>query len=263
MKRRDPRDVAKRALEIPYALRRVRALHDYVGKPNRKVREYVARLYLRGDGIEIGALHSALALPAHATARYVDRASTEELREQYPELDSSQITSPDIVDDAESLATLPDASQDFVVANHFLEHCQDPLGALMNMIRVTRPGGVVFLAIPDKRFTFDSEREVTTLEHLRRDHEEGPEQSRRLHFEDWARHVEGRPDKPAEEVATELMQRDYSIHYHVWTELEMLELLVTLRRDYDVPFDVELFLANDIECVAVLRKRADRGQVSG
>ena len=50
------------------------------------------------------------------------------------------------------------------------------------------------------------------------------------------------------------MEQAYSIHYHVWTQVELLELLVTLRREYGLAFDVELFMKNDTECIFVLRK---------
>ena len=37
------------------------------------------------------------------------------------------------IDDGERLGKIADASQDFVIANHFLEHCQDPILALLNI----------------------------------------------------------------------------------------------------------------------------------
>jgi predicted SAM-dependent methyltransferase len=55
----------------------------------------------------------------------------------------------DVVDDDERVSTIGDATQDLVIANHFLEHYEDPLGALGIMIRVLRPGGVLYLAVPD------------------------------------------------------------------------------------------------------------------
>jgi SAM-dependent methyltransferase len=247
------KDTLTRLREVPGTLRRVAAFRDYVHKPNAKIREYIARLYLSGEGIEIGALHSALATPGGATTRFVDRMTIPELQAQYPDLDASSLMPPDIVDDAERLAAIDDETQDFVIANHFLEHTEDPIGTIENLLRVLKPGGIAYLAVPDKRFTFDSERDVTEIEHLKRDHEAvSPERTE--HFKDWALHVEGVPAEDAERAAASLIERNYSIHYHVWTQLELLELLVTLRREYNSPFDVELFMANDLECVIVLRK---------
>ena len=56
----------------------------------------------------------------------------------------------------------------------------------------------------------------------------------------------------AEGVET-LMERDYSIHYHVWTQAELLELLVLLG-DRGHEFDVELAVRNEHENIFVLRK---------
>jgi SAM-dependent methyltransferase len=260
MSQRTLRDKLERLREVPGTLRKVYALRSYVHRPNGKIRDYVGRLYLRGEGIEIGALHWALPLPEGASARFVDRMSVEELRAQHPDLASSSLTAPDIVDDAERLATLGAKTQDFVVANHFLEHCEDPIGAIENMLRVLKPGGVVYLAVPDKRFTFDADREVTEIEHLKHDHEGHAAASRVEHFRDWARHVERASTDDIDRVATALIDRDYSIHYHVWTQFEVLELLLTLRRVYQMPFDVELFMANDTECIVVLRKAQAEAQ---
>jgi SAM-dependent methyltransferase len=220
-------------------------------------RRWVAERYLRGRGIEIGGLHRPLAVPKGAHVRFVDRMSVDDLREQYPELATENLVPVDIVDDGERLTTLADGSEDFVIANHFLEHCEDPILALGNMLRVLRPDGTVYLAVPEQTRTFDSTREPTPFEHLVRDHEQGTETSRRGHFEEWARHVD-RADDPAAH-ADELMRRGYSIHFHVWTARTLLEFLVSLPTVDGVrPFELELFFRNDDENVAVLRRLADR-----
>ena len=91
-----------------------------------------------------------------------------------------------------------------MIANHLLEHTGDPISTIGNWLRVLRPGGVIYLGVPDKRFTFDIERELTSLEHMIRDYEEGPEISRRQHFEEWARHVERVADERVAERADAL-----------------------------------------------------------
>ncbi len=100
-----------------------------------RVREAIARRHLRGHGIEIGALSHPLRMPRGATVSYVDKWSVEDLRSQYPDLAGERIVSPDIVDDATTLATVSDNSQDFVVANHFLEHTEDPVAVLKRFSR--------------------------------------------------------------------------------------------------------------------------------
>jgi len=220
-----------------------------------QVRDFVARLHLRGSGLEIGALHQPLALPPGAQVKYVDRLQVAELRRQYPELDPLPLVQVDIIDDGERLGSVPDASQDFVIANHFLEHCGDPIGSFGTLLRVLKPGGLIYMAIPDKRFTFDQERPLTTLEHLTRDHTDGPDGSKRGHFEEYAQFVHKMSS--AEEVTREtdrLIELDYSIHYHVWRQTEMFELISVLQTRYGYDFDVEMFVKNDIEAIFVFKR---------
>jgi SAM-dependent methyltransferase len=216
-------------------------------------RHAIASTYIRGEGIEIGALHQPLRLPRGAKVRYVDRQSTKELARHYPEADTKRIVSVDIVDDGERLARVADCSQDFVIANHFLEHCQDPIGAIKNMLRVLRAGGVLYLAVPDKRYSFDADRPVTSLDHLLRDHNQGPEDSRRAHVEEWVRLVLKCDDAEiAEKEIERLIETDYSIHYHVWTPTEIIELVLFLKKM--LYFEVEIMFRDEGEVVFVLKK---------
>ncbi|MGA9770105.1 MAG: methyltransferase domain-containing protein [Blastocatellia bacterium] len=216
-------------------------------------RELLAESFIRGRGVEIGALHMPLRVPRSAKVKYVDRLSVDDLRKHYPELNDKNIVNVDIIANGEQLETIDDSTQDFVIANHFIEHCQNPVGALINMFRVLKPGGVLYLAIPDKRYSFDVDRPRTPLAHLMRDYREGPEWSRRQHFEEWTRLVNKvRDDQAAEEEIARNMSRDYSIHYHVWTQADMMELIVAMRQM--VSFDVELFLRHEAEAIFILRK---------
>jgi SAM-dependent methyltransferase len=208
--------------------------------------------YLRGSGIEIGALHQPLQLPPGTEVRYVDRMTVEELRSHYPELSGFEFVAPDIVDDGEQLRSFASESLDFVIANHFLEHTEDPIATLGNHLRVLKPDGILFLALPDKRATFDRDRPVTDLEHLIRDHQEGPEWSRRLHFEEWARLVDKVEDPSGH--AERLLDSGYSIHFHVWTPSSFLGFLSYCGEELSLPFELEAFQRDTHEFVAVLRK---------
>jgi predicted SAM-dependent methyltransferase len=228
-----------------------------------KCRQFVGRLtiadrYLRGAGLEIGALQDPLRVPHGVEVQYVDIATTEELRKLYPNKRARHLVDVDIVDDGERLGTVADATQDFVIANHFLEHCEDPIGTLRNLLRVVRPGGVVYLSVPDKRFTFDQARPVTTLDHVLRDHEQGPEQSRDQHYEEAVQNAIGQqgPVAVAERVR-ELKAQQYRIHFHCWTQLEFMELLTALQRRPGFPaFAVDHFARNEAELLMVLRREA-------
>ncbi len=226
------------------------------------LRKTVADFYLRGSGIEVGALHNPLQVPNWVTVQYVDRLSVPDLKQQYPELADLNLVEVDILDDGERLTTIAAASQDFVIANHFIEHCQDPIRAIENALRVLKPGGILYMGVPDKRFTFDQHRAVTSIEHLLKDYHEGPEWSRELHFLDYAKFAslgyttaaEGQDDPRIAAEAHRLMAMDYSIHFHVWTQAEILELLTVLQQQLQFPFDVELFVQNQEELIFILKK---------
>jgi SAM-dependent methyltransferase len=232
--------------------------------PYLNVRAVFADRYLFGEGLEIGPLHQPLAIPPHAHARYVDRMWTDELRREYPELANWDLTEVDIVDDGEKLATVGSESQDFIIANHFLEHTEDPVGTIETHLGKLKPGGVLFYAVPDKRFTFDFRRQVTPIEHMVADHEEGPEGTRAEHFREWSRFVlEHEPpagagpeweEQQVEAVAQQLEAQNYSIHMHVWTQAEFLRLILTLRDRAEEGFDLEAAARVGIEFVVILRK---------
>ena len=219
----------------------------------------LAEAFIRGEGIEVGAFNSPLPVPEGVRVRYVDIAPAEELEGHVEEFRGRErgleIVRPDIVDDAQTLATVEDESQDFVIACHIIEHTEDPIGAVGNWLRVLKPGGILFVAIPDKRFTFDVEREATTFEHLLRDHEEGPAWSREGHYEEVARLVMGVGDeRRVREFAEQNREHVGHTHFHVWTQAGMFEMMAALRNRVGFEFDVLASAAAGNETVFVLKK---------
>lgn len=245
------------------ARRRVRDLVIRPSPPTREGRferrEDIARHYLKGDGIEIGASTWPLRMPPGARARIVDRLDRRGLIDAYGEdfavanLDTGSVPETDVIDDASTLGTFPDASVDFVAANHVLEHMEDPLATLETFARVLRPGGIAFIALPDGRHSFDAQRPRTTVEHLLRDHREGPETSRREHYEEWARYIEGVPPERIAERADAFAREDARHHFHVWELDDFLALL----RAAGLPLRLELGQNNGEEFVVVLSRTAD------
>jgi predicted SAM-dependent methyltransferase len=236
-------------------------LRRLVKKLVTPLRQYLGRLtiadrHLRGSGLEIGALQDPMPMPRRAKVRYVDIAPTEQLRAMYPRKARRHLVPVDVVDDGEKLATIADGSQDFVAANHFFEHCEDPIGTLRNLLRVVRAGGAVYLSVPDKRHIFDRDRPATTLEHCVRDHEQGPALSRAQHYDEVVRlaiKVEGEAAIAAR--VAELEHQDFRIHFHCWSQTEFLQLLCALQTRPGFPrFDIAEFVANECEMVVVLKR---------
>jgi SAM-dependent methyltransferase len=214
--------------------------------------------WLRGDGIEIGALHLPLGVHRLAHVRYVDRLSVEEQRRQYPELTGAPLAPVDVIGSAEDLSSFGDSSLDFVIANHLLEHLEDPIAALLEFERVLRPGGVVYLGLPDQRLTFDRGRELTSASHLLRDHEDGVLTSRRDHYVDWAQHVAHVDPDDLDRYVTEQMSDAYRIHFHCWQPDTFLDFFVAAREKVGLDFELAalapLEAGDDAEFIVILAK---------
>lgn len=177
--------------------------------------------YLRGDGVEIGALHKPLPLTGSKInkIRYVDRMTNEDLRKHYPELNELPLVEVDIVDDGSTLSTIADESLDFIIANNLIEHLENPIRALENWHAKLKAGGIIYMAVPNKRHTFDKDRSLTTIEHLVGDYTASKDMLEKrnfYHFVETAEIIEKRVGKDAEERVIDLINRDYSIHHHTW-----------------------------------------------
>lgn len=236
------------------SLRCIAALSQHPGIRRRTL----AFAYLKGVGIEIGALHNPMQLPPGASVRYVDRMTRAELGNHYRRLDPEKVIDADMVDEAETLGSILDESQDFVVASHLIEHLQNPLLALGNWLRVLRHGGILYVAVPNKEKTFDRARPVTAITHLVRDFEEGPDNSRRQHYEEWVAVVGQKKEaKAIKAQANKLMERNYSIHFHVWDAPAFLEVLHYCNRHLGYSFNVLNFEVIGNEMLVILQKPSD------
>jgi SAM-dependent methyltransferase len=179
---------------------------------------------LQGRGLELGALHRPMETHSGMTMTYMDRADRETLRQQFPTV-AEGIVQVDVIDDAETLATVADGSFDFVVAAHVIEHMRNPIGAIVNWLRVVREGGHVYLVVPDKRRTFDKLRVRTPLAHLVLDYQQPSRERDFEHFLDYSVHVHHAQIDQAIEEATRLRNIDYSIHFHVFLPTDVAQMV--------------------------------------
>jgi SAM-dependent methyltransferase len=231
-----------------------------IGHPaGESKRQRLAR-WLHGEGIEVGALHHPLAVPPAARVTYVDRLPEAELRRHYPELAAEPLAPITVIGNAEDLSAFADGSLDFVIANHLLEHLENPIRALSEFHRVLRRDGVLYLALPDPRITFDRDRQLTTLEHLLEEYRRGTRTTRHSHYLDWAVNVDKHPQ--AESHATRLDEMDYSIHFHVWLPDTFLDFLLAAEREAKLDFELAAFAPpespEDNEFILILLKGRPR-----
>jgi len=231
-------------------------LWERIGLDTRlNARKRVANRYLQGEGIEIGALHNPLPLKKNVHVRYVDRLPLSELQKQYPELDPHRMVSLDTVDDGETLSTITDDSLDFIIANHFLEHCENPIGTIRNHLKKVKTMGILFYIIPEKTCTFDKERELTEFNHLVDEDVIGTEISRNDHFHEYVKSVDKNQDQSDTDAqVSALISKGYSIHFHVWNTATLFQFFYKTNEYLDNPFTVIHFERNDAEVIVVLQK---------
>lgn len=242
-----------------------------------EVRQTVADSFIAGQGLEIGAFASPLPVPAAARVTYVDRYNLEDLDANHKVaglslkdfgVDLSTVVQPDIVDDGECLVKVGDFSQDFVIANHVLEHFEDPIKGFRNMLRVLKHGGILYLSLPEMRHSFDSVRQPTPFEHIQRDYEEGPGWSRKMAYAEFAKifaaHGMDKGLFPRRsgaalaqfesDSAQELDAANFSIHFHAWTMDGMVEMFPRIKTVYRLAFETRLVLKNKEEVIFIFEK---------
>ena len=218
------------------------------------LRAFVTSHVIRGEGLDIGPLHRPMQVPAGVQVTYVDRLPKAELIKHYPELAHLPIIEPDVIDDGEKLDTFGSASQDFIIASHFIEHTEDPIGTLKNFCRVVKSGGTILLIVPERKAYFDKDRPLTVLDHLIQDHEMGPHFSRRSHYVEYADLVDGAHGSGAYEHARALDERRSSIHFHVWTGETFLEQFSAITRRYSLPIELIAAFRPAMETIVVYRR---------
>ncbi|MBV7455310.1 class I SAM-dependent methyltransferase [Acidovorax sp. sif1233] len=242
-----------------------------------EVRKTVADNFISGHGIEIGAFASPLPVPPTAQVTYVDKYNIDDLDANHKVaglsmsdfgVDLNAVVRPDIVDDGECLSKLGDYSQDFVIANHVLEHFEDPVKGFKNMLRILKHSGILYLSLPEMRHSFDSIRNQTPFEHIHRDYEEGPSWSRELAYAEFAKIFAANgmdkglfPRRSGDslaqfesEISRELNTSNYSIHFHAWTMDGMMEMFSKIKNIYNLAFEIRLIIKNKEEVIFIFEK---------
>jgi SAM-dependent methyltransferase len=171
---------------------------------------------------------------------YIDRYDRAGFIETFPECASLADSFPSDILQADIARTdltdlFGNESADFVILNHVLEHMVDPLRLLIQARSLLREGGLLYLAVPDKRFMFDRYRPRTRLDELIARHKARlvePTDAMILDFIEQAEQP-GQPldlSLPADQARVKDHRRR-SIHANVWVVEDLLELFEYLSRE--------------------------------
>ncbi len=206
----------------------------------------VAHHYLTGKGVEFGALHNPLDVDREqAKVLYADKYSKQVLLKNFKELQEIQesIVETDIFLDLNrgNLQTLVSYNFDFFIANHVIEHLINPLRFLDNLSTIMKIGSYLYLAVPDKEYTFDRNRDLTTWEHLYAEYLQDITKLSKKHLEDFIVNIT--KDHIKDPVRKKQIYDDYniwfkrfsirqkhrqrSIHVHVWNQQTFDEFITT------------------------------------
>lgn len=120
-------------------------------------------------GVEIGPLDKPVVTREMGQVYYIDHDTTDVLRDRFSDpnhnVDVNKIVNVDRVWGEKGLTDLlqKEAPLDYVIASHVIEHIPDLIGWLSEVRAILKLGGVISLAIPDKRQCFDYYRPTTRL----------------------------------------------------------------------------------------------------
>ncbi len=217
---------------------------------------------LNGRGLEIGAFHEPADLPEGCSVEYFDALDAEEAAKRFPEIDASKLVNVDIVGDIDQRdlrKSIRSNSLDFVIANHVIEHVASPIAMIEDIVSLLKEGGHLVLSAPDKRYTFDRDRPLTTFEHLEAEYAEGVDHVDDDHYIDFLKHVAKHVFKdPARDIEGDLaFARSRREHAHVWDSVSFKDFLNRCQSTLGVSF-LTLYESvgdeNGIEYFVALRK---------
>lgn len=144
-----------------------------------------------------------------------------------------------------------DASCDFVLSSHMLEHSANPLRVLCEWRRVLKPGGHLLLVLPEGSLTFDHLRPITTMEHLLSDFENNVGEDDRTHIGESIRLVDRQhwsflADWDEWKALCERNAENRQLHHHVFDERLSIEIVSycgfkVLASEMSYPYHIIIF----------------------
>lgn len=137
-----------------------------------------------------------------------------------------------IIAEGSNLSSVHDDSYDFVLSSHNLEHFANPVKALKEWKRITRPGGALILILPHYLRTFDHRRKPTSVEHMFEDYFQQTGEDDTRHVEEVLQLHDLEMDGTLRTHTLEELRirsannfTNRALHHHVFDEFNSSELL--------------------------------------
>lgn len=170
-------------------------LLSYIKQPAKRKMINLAATFENQVGLEVGGpsafFNFKSAFPIYLNAKMMDGVNFSNHTIWEGEIQQGDLYSYyknkkgfQFIGEAADLSDVKDASYDFVLSCHSLEHVANPIKALKVWRRVMKQYGRLVLVLPDKEFTFDHNRPITSLAHLIDDYNNDVTESDTTHFEE-------------------------------------------------------------------------------
>ena len=178
----------------------------------------ITKKYLKGEGAEIGAGNQPFS--NNKNIIYFDKYIS----------DKSPKNS--IKSDAESIRA-NNEQFDFLISCHCLEHCPNTIKVLNEWSRILKNRGKLILILPHGKKTFDKGRELHNLKHHLNDFQKKIDYADNTHLDEFInitlKNCKDKWINSAPRLNGKIDQNwlinEGLVHYHVWTEVEMSEIL--------------------------------------
>jgi SAM-dependent methyltransferase len=217
---------------------------------------YISPAEMRG--LEIGALDLPFLTPDESDVEFADYATTHELRERAraaPGHSEEFVMPVNFVLKDGGWDSVPNQF-DWIAAAHVIEHAPSLIDWLNIVGDKLKEGGILFLIIPDKRYTFDFFRPETTLGKIFEDHIRGKKTpgisevfdeifyARNLNTIDiWQNankiQFRAKDTKSVLAVAKTVSNNYIDVHCNIFSNESFSTVISTLCRDGWIPFIVE------------------------
>jgi len=190
-------------------------MHDYIGAS------------LKGRGLEFGAASNPFPTAPESEVEYADIYDHSLASSPYHgnvHYTHSDFVTCKYITSIEKMSGIADESYDFIIACHVIEHVTNPLLCIESVWKKLKPNGKFVLLVPHMDLTFDSKRDLTTLEHIVLDYKRPLKERDFLHFVEFYEKAFV-SSNPFQKATQEFGNRFHDIHYHTWNETSFLNMV--------------------------------------